>query len=66
MVFRPTVVVHGEVAGVWRRVGAGRRIRIEVELFRRPTARVRRGLEAGAAAYGRFLDQETDLRVEGD
>jgi hypothetical protein len=66
MVFRPTVVVDGEVAGVWGRVGAGRRVRLAVELFRRPTHRVRRGLEAGAAAYGRFLGQETELRLKDD
>ncbi|MGN6752287.1 MAG: winged helix DNA-binding domain-containing protein [Intrasporangium sp.] len=66
MVFRPTVVVDGEVAGVWRRTTAGRRAAVEVELFRgRATARLRRALEASTAAYGRFLGQETDLRVGG-
>lgn len=65
MVFRPTVVVDGEVAGVWRRSGSGKRVRVEVELFRRPTAEVRRGLEARTAAYGRFLGQQTELHLVG-
>jgi hypothetical protein len=66
MVFRPTVVVDGEVAGVWRRSGSGKRIRVEVELFRPPTARLRRGLEASTAAYGRFLGRQADLRLVGE
>jgi hypothetical protein len=65
MVFRPTVVVDGEVAGVWRRGSSRKRTIVEAELFRRPTAPVRRALEASTAAYGRFLEQETDLHVEG-
>jgi hypothetical protein len=66
MVFRPTVVIDGEVAGVWRRTTAGRRAVVEVELFRgRATAPLRRALEASTGAYGRFLGRETDLRVEG-
>ena len=66
MVFRPTVVVDGEVAGVWRRASGRTKTVVEVELFRRPTARLRRALAASTAAYGRFLGQETELRVEGD
>ncbi|WP_347350431.1 crosslink repair DNA glycosylase YcaQ family protein [Intrasporangium sp.] len=64
-VFRPTVVVDGEVAGVWRRTTSGRRTVVEVELLRRPTASLRRALEAGTAAYGRLLGRPAELRIVG-
>jgi hypothetical protein len=65
MVFRPTVVVDGEVAGIWRRSGSSKRVRGEVELFTRATARARSGLEASTAAYGRFLGQQAELHLAG-
>lgn len=66
MVFRPTVVVDGEVAGVWRRAASGKRVRVEVQLFARPTARVRSALEASTQDYGRFLGQQAELHLVGE
>lgn len=66
MVFQPTVVVDGEVAGVWRRVTSGQRVVVKVTPLTALTARARAGLEASTAAYGRFLGREAELRVEED
>jgi hypothetical protein len=63
MVFRPTVVVDGAVGGLWRRSGSGKQLRVDVHLFARPTAGLRRALEASTAAYGRFLGQPAELRL---
>lgn len=51
----PALVVDGRVAGVWahgRRAGA---VRVEIEAFAPPAARVRKAAEAQAAAYEALL-----------
>ena len=55
MVFKPTLVVDGEVAGTWRRVQKGARVHVEVRTFADLPARRWREVEGAAAAYGRFL-----------
>lgn len=66
MVFQPTLVVDGEVAGIWRRQTARDSVVVDVTTFTPLRAKARRGLEARAAAYGRFLGRDVALRVEGD
>lgn len=66
MVFQPTIVVDGEVAGTWTRNQVKDSVVVQARPFTRLTATARRGLEASTAAYGRFLGQETDLRIEDD
>jgi hypothetical protein len=63
MVFQPTLVIDGEVAGIWRRKAARDTVVVEVTPFTRLTARAQRGLEASSAAYGSFLGCDVDLRV---
>ncbi len=64
MVFQPTLVVDGEVAGIWKRQERKDGIVVEVTTFTPLSATARRGLEASAAAYGRFLGRDVVLRVE--
>ncbi|EWT01164.1 hypothetical protein N865_11020 [Intrasporangium oryzae NRRL B-24470] len=66
MVFQPTVVVDGEVAGIWKRRAANGATMVEVTPLTRPTARARRGIEASGAAYGRFLGHDVDVRITGE
>ncbi|HET6666578.1 MAG TPA: winged helix DNA-binding domain-containing protein, partial [Intrasporangium sp.] len=72
LVFQPTVVVDGEVAGVWKRqastdVKDGKNtVVLEVTPLTRLTAKALRGLEASSAAYGRFLGRDVELRLAGD
>lgn len=66
MVFQPTVVVDGEVAGIWRRRVAKDATIIDVTPLTRLTASARRGLEASSAAYGRFLGRDVDVRIAGE
>lgn len=65
MVFQPTLVIDGEVAGTWKRREQRGRIRLEVSPFTRLTTTARRGLEASSAAYGRFVGRDVELHVEG-
>ena len=66
LVFKPTVVVDGEVAGAWRRVARGRVTVVEVEPFGAPSGATWRGVERAVSAYGRFLGTEVELRVVGE
>jgi hypothetical protein len=65
MVFKPTLVIDGEVAGTWRRVQRPKAVRVEVMPFR-PLPEPRwRDVQRAAAAYGRFLGTDAEVvRVE--
>lgn len=65
MVFKPTLVIDGEVAGTWRRVEQRSHVRVEVTPFGSLSAAPTRGLERAAAAYGRFLGREVETTVVG-
>jgi hypothetical protein len=60
--FQPTVVVDGEVAGVWRRRQATTTTVLEVELFEPASAARWAAIETAAAAYGRFLGRSVEAR----
>ncbi|CAN7420869.1 winged helix DNA-binding domain-containing protein [Terrabacter sp. LjRoot27] len=61
MVFKPTLVVDGEVAGTWRRVQKREHVVVEVSPFVDLSARRWREVETAAAAYGTFLDTEAEV-----
>ncbi|MGO4662632.1 winged helix DNA-binding domain-containing protein [Terrabacter sp. 2TAF16] len=61
MVFKPTLVVDGEVAGTWRRVQKREHVRVEVSPFADLSARRWREVDASAAAYGTFLGTEAEV-----
>jgi hypothetical protein len=54
-VFKPTIVVDGEVVGTWRRRVTAGEIVIEPAPFGRLSGRDRKGLEEAARAYGAFI-----------
>lgn len=58
MVFKPTLVVDGEVAGNWRRVQRRTHVCVEVQPFRELSARRWEGVERAAAAYAAFAGTE--------
>ncbi|HET8987892.1 MAG TPA: winged helix DNA-binding domain-containing protein [Humibacillus sp.] len=65
MVFSPTLVVDGEVAGIWRRQARGGRVLVQVSPFSPLTAARWRDVETAATAYGRFVGQPVEVvRVE--
>lgn len=61
MVFKPTLVVDGEVAGTWRREQRSGRVLLEVTPFRPLGAGRWRDVERAAAAYGRFLGCDVEV-----
>lgn len=62
--FKPTIVVDGEVVGTWgRRVKAGE-VMIEPVLFGRLSGRDRAGLEEAARAYGVFIGRPARIAAD--
>jgi hypothetical protein len=61
MAFAPTLVVDGEVAGVWRRQARGARVLVQVTPFAPLTAARWHDVEMAATAYGRFVGQPVEV-----
>ena len=60
-VFRPTIVVEGEVVGTWRRVVRAREVIVEATPFAPLSRRILAGLTDAAQVYGAFLGQPVRL-----
>jgi hypothetical protein len=61
MVFKPTLVVDGEVAGTWRREQRASRVLLEVTPFSPVGTGRWRDVERAAAAYGRFVGRDVEV-----
>jgi uncharacterized protein YcaQ len=57
----PVVTVGGRIEGVWSHERKGSRLRVEVEAFRRRSARLRAGVEVEAERLAAFLGGALDL-----
>jgi hypothetical protein len=67
MVFKPTLVIDGEVAGTWRRAQRSRQTVVEVTPFVPLRAARWRDVERAATAYGRFLGADVEVvRLDPD
>lgn len=61
-IFRPVIVLDGQVVGLWRRTIKKEKAVIETELFGPGNKVIRRQIEKGMEAYGLFLEKETELK----
>jgi hypothetical protein len=61
--FRATVVVDGEVRGVWTKRAGARGMAVELQPFGPLSESVTAGVERAADAYGRYLG--VPVRVTG-
>ncbi len=61
--FKPIVVVDGEVVGIWSRKTTRRTVAISIEPFVELPSDAAEGLERRSAEYGRFLGLEAELAV---
>ncbi|TWS26011.1 winged helix DNA-binding domain-containing protein [Tsukamurella sputi] len=60
-VFKPMVVVDGEIVGTWSRKATAKKVTVELEPFTTITVATRKRLAGPARAYGRFLGLEATL-----
>ena len=65
-IIRPTVLIDGRIAGLWRLQRTRTIAHVEVDMFQRLSRTHRRTLEAEADDIGRFLDQPVSLTVDAD
>jgi hypothetical protein len=63
-IFRPLIVVNGQVTGLWRKLTKGDKIVIETDFFLPPGKLVKKLLEKEVYRLGQFLRQETILKPE--
>ncbi len=59
--FKPIVVVDGEVVGIWSQKRTTKKVTVAVEPFGDMKAKVIRALAEPVAAYGRFLGRPAEL-----
>ncbi len=59
--FKPIVVVDGEIVGLWSRKQTAKKVSIAIEPFTKITAKVKRALQVPVRDYGRFLGREALL-----
>jgi hypothetical protein len=60
-IFYPTIVVNGQVSGVWKRNVKGNKAVIQTDLFISPDKLINKMVEKEADLYGQFLEKETEL-----
>jgi len=59
--FKPVVVVDGQVVGIWKRSIKKNRVIIEIELFDHPGEMTVDRIEKAAVQYGLFLEKDKEL-----
>lgn len=60
-IFRPVILVHGQVKGIWKRTIIKEKVSIVIELFEHPNKETRNLIEEAAADYGRFLGKNIEM-----
>jgi len=65
-IFYPTIVVNGQVAGIWKRTVQKDKVIIRTDFFQSPGKVVRKMAEKKAELFGKFLNKEAEVRNEDD
>lgn len=60
-IFRPVLVVNGQVSGLWKRSTVKNKVIIEITLFRENNLGLLQIIEGKVSEYGRFLNKETEI-----
>ncbi|MDD4968731.1 MAG: winged helix DNA-binding domain-containing protein [Paludibacter sp.] len=60
-IFRPVIVVNGQVEGLWKRNAVKDLVKIEINPFHLHNPQTTLAIETEAARYGAFLDKRTGL-----
>ncbi len=63
-IFRPVILVHGQVKGIWKRTIIKEKVSIEAELFENPYKETRNLIEEAAADYSQFLGKNIELNFK--
>lgn len=60
-IFRPVIVIDGEVTGLWKRTIKNDTVSIETEFFRAHNKATKMRIEETAEKFGRFLDKKVKV-----
>ncbi len=60
-IFRPVIVVNGEVAGIWKRTVKPAKVVIETTFFKKQTKKILEQTEEAARQFARFLAKEPEI-----
>jgi hypothetical protein len=60
-IFRPFIVINGQVAGLWKRMIQKNKVIIETELFQTINKLTRNLIDKKASSFGKFLSKETEV-----
>jgi hypothetical protein len=60
-IFHPTIVVNGQVEGLWKRTIQKNKVTVEMNLFQKPDLQVRKQIEKKACLFGQFLEKEIEI-----
>jgi hypothetical protein len=63
-IFRPVIILNGQVKGIWKRTINKEKVLIETELFMRPDRTTKGLIEKAALHYGDFLGKKTEINFE--
>ena len=63
-IFRPVIVIDGQVEGIWKRTTIKDKVKIETSHFKVHDSETIRSLKKEATRYGIFLDKKIDLVIQ--
>ncbi len=61
-IFRPVIVVNGQVAGIWKPIKNKEKVIIETSFFIKINGSSRMLLKEKVAAYGKYLNKRTEIK----
>ncbi len=62
-IFRPVIVVNGQVIGIWKRTIVKNNVALEVNFFMPQNKTVTRNVKEAAIQYGHYLDKQIELNI---
>jgi len=63
-IFRPIMVINGEVVGLWRKTTQKDKICVEINLFQPVGNSIKDQIEEAAVLYGNYLNKKIKLLID--
>ena len=60
-IFRPVIVVNGQVIGIWKRTVKKDKVMMETEFFKQPNKSTKSLIEKAAISFGHFLEKKMEI-----
>jgi len=60
-IFRPVIVVNGQVIGIWKRTTKKDKVIVETELFKQPDKTIKGLIEKASIQFGYFLEKQVEI-----